>query len=261
MVPALLALALRADGWWLRSEIIWHKPAPLPESVRDRPTRAHEQLFLLARAPRYYYDGEAIREDDKGGDHPLHLLPHPEPSGGLAPPHTGIRKSEGRNGRGANKRSVWTIHSGSFSGAHRATFPPALVEPCILAGTATQVCSECGAPWRRVLERVKTGDLGSRTLGHDEREVGNSRNAIPGGSKPHTAPTTIGFESSCDHADGGGRSVVLDPFSGAGTTGLVATRLERDYIGIELKPEYAELSRRRIRDDAPLLNVGTEAVA
>lgn len=224
MVPAVLALALRDDGWWLRSEIIWHKPTPMPESVRDRPTRSHEQIFLFAKSARYLYDADAIREPDKGKDHTRNDLRPPEPSGGLLKPHRGLRKPEGRNGTGANKRSVWTVHSGSYPAAHFATFPPRLIEPCVLAGSAARACSECGAPWRR------------RVVSRENH----------------------GFEPTCDHPDGGARSVVLDPFCGAATTGLVATRLERDFIGIELNHEYVELGRRRILDDAPLLNTGAE---
>ncbi|HZN91372.1 MAG TPA: site-specific DNA-methyltransferase, partial [Myxococcales bacterium] len=108
-IPWMVAFALRADGWWLRSEVIWHKPNPMPESVKDRPTRAHETLFLLTKAARYYYDGEAVREavrePDAGADHRRTVLHRPEPSGGLMAPHRGIRKKEGRNGDGRNRRS------------------------------------------------------------------------------------------------------------------------------------------------------------
>lgn len=261
MVPALLALALRDDGWYLRAEVIWHKPTPMPESVRDRPTKSHEQIYLFAKSPRYFYDAEAIREPDKGADHPRSVLHQPEPSGGLAPPNRGIRKAEGRNGRGANKRSVWTIHSGAYPEAHFATFPPALVEPCILAGTSPQACIACGSPWRRILKRAPVGDYGSRTLGLDEREVGHTRNSLPGGGQPYAPPETIGWEPTCDHSNGEAGCMVLDPFAGAGTTGLVAARLDRDFIGIELNPDYAEMARTRIRDDAPLINSPAEVAA
>lgn len=133
-IPWRVALALQADGWYLRSDIIWHKPNPMPESVTDRPTKAHEYLFLLAKSERYYYDIDAIREPDGGHDHPRNVLHAPEPTGGLMAPHRGIRSLDGRNGAGRNKRSVWTIPTQPFSGAHFATFPRALIEPCILAG-------------------------------------------------------------------------------------------------------------------------------
>jgi DNA modification methylase len=196
-IPWMAAFALRADGWFLRQEIIWHKRTPMPESVQDRPTRAHEQVFLLSKSPRYFYDADAIREPDAGQDHARSVLagqPSLEPSGGIAAPHRGLRTSSGRDGLGRNKRSVWTLSSRPYPEAHFATFPPELPEPCILAGSA------------------------------------------PG-------------------------DTVLDPFSGAATTGLVALRRGRSYVGIELSPEYAALSRRRIVDDAPLLNQPSEVAA
>jgi DNA modification methylase len=132
-IPWMVAFALRADGWYLRSEIIWHKRAPMPESVTDRPTKAHEQLFLLSKSPKYYYDQDAIREphkrewDESNGrgiyagknnanqkQNDMPVLPHPN---------------------GANRRSVWTLGPESYSGAHFATMPTKLVEPCILAGS------------------------------------------------------------------------------------------------------------------------------
>jgi DNA modification methylase len=187
-IPWRVAFALQADGWWLRSDIIWAKPNCMPSSVEDRPTTAHEYLFLLAKGRRYYYDAAAIREPDVGADHARTVLagqPSLEPSNGVRSPHRGIRTPEGRDGLGRNRRSVWTICTEPFPGAHFATFPTKLVEPCILAG----------------------------------------------------APV-------------GG--VVLDPFAGAGTTGLVAHRLGRSFIGIELNAEYAAMARRRIVDDCPL---------
>ena len=134
-IPWRVALALQADEWYLRSDIIWHKPNPMPESVTDRPTKAHEYLFLLSKSERYYYDADAIREPDSGQDHPRNVLDRLEPTGGLMSPHRGIRRAEGRVGMGRNRRSVWTVPTTPFPGAHFACFPPALIEPCILAGS------------------------------------------------------------------------------------------------------------------------------
>ena len=149
MMPARVALALQSDGWWLRSEIVWHKPNPMPESVTDRPTSAHEKLYLLTKQPRYFYDAEAVRV----------------PASCAGQVATGKRSFEGDESavmRGpvpshANLRNVWSIATHSFSAAHFATFPPALVEPCIRAGTSERgVCGDCGAPWVRVVERDET---------------------------------------------------------------------------------------------------------
>jgi len=134
LIPAMAALALRADGWYVRKDIIWEKPNGMCESVTDRPTNVHEYVFLLSRSERYYYDAAAIREPDKGSDHPRRVLHKPEPSGGLHPPNRGIRRAAGRNGEGRNKRSVWSIATVPYPEAHFATFPPKLIEPMVLAG-------------------------------------------------------------------------------------------------------------------------------
>jgi site-specific DNA-methyltransferase (cytosine-N4-specific) len=139
-IPWRVAFALQADGWYLRSDIIWNKPNPMPESVTDRPTKAHEYVFLLSKAERYYYDAAAIREPDSGKDHARSILAGqdwPEPSGVIMSPHRGLRRVDSRNGKGRNRRSVWTIPTQPYCEAHFATFPEALVEPCILAGSRT----------------------------------------------------------------------------------------------------------------------------
>jgi len=178
-IPWRLAFALQADGWYLRSDIIWHKPNPMPESVTDRPTKSHEYVFLMSKSERYYYDAEAVREPatnrDPGnkkhkynGDNDWHRT------------KANLLDVGAREFR--NKRTVWTIPTAPFPEAHFATFPPALVEPCILAG-----CPKGG--------------------------------------------------------------LVLDPFGGAGTTALIAERLGRETILIELNPQYAAMAERRLRDN------------
>ncbi len=220
-IPWRVAFALQEDGWWLRQDIIWAKPNPMPESVTDRCTKAHEYLFLMTKSERYYYDAEAIKENAVAAD-------LGEMDGGAQRLPDGSDANGGRNFRGhlpgnkshkgttaylagaiehrtkeglvkystkvnadpshmlrRNKRSVWTVATVPYAEAHFATFPPALVAPCILAG-----CPAGGA--------------------------------------------------------------VLDPFGGVGTTGLVADRLGRDAILIELNPTYAEMAKRRIERDAGL---------
>lgn len=206
--PWRVAFALQAAGWWLRSDIIWNKPNPMPESVTDRPARSHECLFLLAKSERYFYDAAAIAEpvvsDTKARLDRARGLTHDPPG---QRPHEGqLKKRERRNRQPSadglkaspqieedpesfsdtrNCRTVWTIGTRPFSGAHFATFPPEIPRRCILAGS-------------------RRGDM------------------------------------------------ILDPFAGAGTTLLVADRLGRNAIGIEINREYADIALDRIRNDSPL---------
>jgi len=182
-MPWRVGLALQADGWYLRQDIIWHKPNPIPESVKDRCTKAHEFIFLLSKNQRYYYDADAIRQpyadktkttwgcEFKGRDDGTGLLAAGNMASDIAvhKPHP----------KGANRRTVWTVAPKRYTGAHFATYPVELVEPCVLAG-----------------------------------------------------------------APAGG--LVLDPFAGAGTTGVAALKHRRRFLGIELSPEYAEMARARL---------------
>lgn len=261
-IPWLVAFALRADGWYLRRDIIWSKPNPMPESVTDRPTSAHEYLFLLTKAPRYFYDAEAIREPDSGQDHARNVLtgqPSLEPSNGVGSPHRGLRTPAGRDGLGRNRRSVWEIATQPFPDAHFATFPLKLVEPCILAGSSPQACMECDAPWRRLVD-VDYENPGNRSTngGRSAQRKHQAFGSAGYEQRLERRSTTVGWEPTCSHTSGGGLCSVLDPFAGAGTTGVAALRHGRDFVGIELNPEYADMARRRIRDDAPLMNVGAE---
>ena len=214
-IPWRVAFALQADGWWLRSDIIWHKPNPMPESVTDRPTKSHEYIFLLSKSAQYYYDAEAIMEPVTGTTHarvsqnvaaqigsfranggaktngPMKAVirtPKQQPAG------SGIKNNDSFNNALVlpvdmrNKRSVWTVSTKPYSGAHFATFPPDLIEPCILAGS-------------------KAGDT------------------------------------------------VLDPFGGSGTTGAVSVKHHRNAILCELNPAYIELTRKRLNQVQPVLMV------
>ena len=130
-IPWMLAFALRKDGWYLRQDIIWHKPNPMPESVKDRCTKAHEYIFLLSKSKNYYYDNEAIKEPAKDwGTRDRTNGKYHNPGSGLAP-HSGLTKSYATK----NKRSVWSVTVKPYKGAHFATYPEDLVEPCILAGS------------------------------------------------------------------------------------------------------------------------------
>ena len=130
-IPWMLAFALRADGWYLRQDIIWHKPNPMPESVRDRCTKAHEYIFLLSKSKQYYYNNEAIKEPAKDwGTRDRSNGKYHNPGTGLSP-HSGLTKSYDKR----NKRSVWSVNKKPYKGAHFATYPRELIVPCILAGS------------------------------------------------------------------------------------------------------------------------------
>lgn len=204
-IPWRVALALQADGWYLRSDIVWHKPNPMPESVTDRPTKAHEYIFLLSKSERYFYDSEAIKEPAGGwngsrfdDERDLAIRPttgrklrtsgkwstqDPQSIGRRIIERVAEARANGADhespfGETRNKRTVWTVPTQPYSEAHFATYPPQLIKPCILAGS-------------------RIGDT------------------------------------------------VLDPFGGSGTTGMVALELGRKAILCELNPEYAELARQR----------------
>jgi DNA modification methylase len=253
-IPWMVAFALRADGWYLRSEIIWHKPNPMPESVTDRPTKAHEQVFLLSKSPRYFYDADAIRE---ANEHPDRSGTNPRLAISTQPGNTfqirdGERAGIESNPAGRNKRTVWTVASAPYAGAHFATFPPNLIEPCVLAGAPKQACSACGAPWLRQVERtpmvVKPTAKREDWQSSDE----HARTQVGGTMTEPPTSRTVGFAPGCDCNAGVTPGTVLDPFNGAGTTGMVAVRNGRRYVGIELNPEYADLARDRIATDIRL---------
>lgn len=258
-IPWRLASALQADGWRLRSDVIWAKPNPMPESVTDRPTKSHEYIFLLAKSGRYFYDAEAIKEIAVG-DAPGNTT-HKQQTA-FEQGDDRMRTKAGLTGMVAfarhNKRSVWTIAVEAFPDAHFAVFPTKLVEPCILAGTSEHgCCGNCGAPWKRIVKRRVDFQSGSGRAGNiPDGKYAGSVQAESGDYDIRLGPvvttSTIGWEPSCLCNAGIAPCTVLDPFNGAGTTGLVALRLSRSYIGIELNPEYVAMSERRIREDAPL---------
>ena len=190
MIPNRVAIALQEAGWYIRSEIIWHKPNPMPESVRDRPTSCHEKIWLITKNKKYYYDADAIKE-------PLAVSSIPRLNQDIKNQKGSARANAGRKTNGnmkavgnlekRNKRNVWTVTTKPFKDAHFATFPKDLIEPCIKAG-----CPEGG--------------------------------------------------------------VVLDPFGGAGTTGIVAKSLNRQSILIELNPEYIKIAKKRAEMEFGLFN-------
>jgi DNA modification methylase len=218
MLPARLAIALQEDGWWVRSEIVWAKGVSfcptysgsvMPESCTDRPTSSHEKIFLLTKSTKYFYNSEAVREKAVSSPH----SPGNRRNNGRLTSSMGHVEEPERNWATSgtrNLRNVWTINTRPFAGAHFATYPEQLVEPCIRAGTsAAGCCPACGSPWRL-------------------KVVGWSPTCLCGAD--HTIPC-----------------VVLDPFMGSGTTGAVAVREGRSFIGVELNPAYVDMAAARIK--------------
>lgn len=250
MMPARLAIALQDDGWILRSEIVWHKPNPMPESVADRPTKSHEMVYLLAKSERYYYDAEAIREPSArpgdiqtfGGNKGRNYTPAESDPNFRNGHHQWGRTIE--VGENRNKRTVWTVNTEPTPFAHFATFPQKLIEPMILAGCPSTVCACCGAPHERVVEIERDN---YKTFNHPVRTGGAMSGGV-GKNFPDVTRTDKGFKATCTCSAGTRAGIVLDPFMGSGTTALVARRLNRQYIGSELNIEYAEIARRRLSE-------------
>ena len=238
MMPARVALALQADGWWLRSEIIWHKPNPMPESVTDRPTNAHEKVFLLTRSPKYFYDAEAVRVPSKRAGEVVKAK------------HSYEGKDSWANGvtvnSHSNLRNVWTIATQGVSAAHFATFPEKLVEPCILAGTSAEgACAKCGAPWARRMD-IKSGYEGARRNDGLEKGGTSQGTGWKDGSQLEKAGAkreTLGWQPTCECEAPTVPCTVLDPFVGSGTVCRVATRFNRHAIGCDLG--YQDIAANR----------------
>ncbi len=256
-IPWRVAFALQADGWYLRSDIIWSKPNPMPESVTDRPTKAHEYIFLLTKKPNYYFDQDAVREEAQPESYGRYLYAY----GGAKAEEltrTGQRQdgfNAWRNPTGRNIRTVWEIATQPFPNAHFATFPEEIALRCIKAGTSEKgACKECGAPWDRVTSKPSGGIDGDW---HQWRTTEDGfTNTKPSGQKAwdsYNPGQTLGWQPTCKHDAPTVPCVVLDPFSGAGTVPLVADKLNRRGIGLELKADYCRMASNRCYDDAPLL--------
>ena len=257
----------RGDSWWLRSEIVWHKPNPMPESITDRPTSSHEKVFLMTKKPRYFYDADAVREayvqqraskDGKfvgdmsvglSGQRKSEIRPHPE-----------------KHPSGRNLRNVWRIPTSRYPGAHFATFPPALAKRCILAGTsAAGVCAGCGAPWKRQVERPSPPDsvrTATRDTGENTKHLHTSDKGIEkiygSGQKRQdwineNPPQTTGWLPSCTCDAERIPATVFDPFGGSGTVGICAEELGRRSALLDINPEYCTMARERIDAQQPSL--------
>jgi hypothetical protein len=227
--PERLALALLADGWRLRNKVVWQKANPMPSSVRDRLTCAWEAVYVFTRQPAYFFDLDSVRvphtSRHQGRLRPDHVRPAARevwrgPNGDDA---SGLElmKARGIIGHplGKNPGDVWRIASSGYRGGHHATFPVNLAKRAVLAGCPEARCVACRSPWKRKLIRSLGGTAVRGALG----------------------PT-------CDCSAPSEPGLVLDPFFGAGTTAVAAERLQRNWLGIELSPDFAELARRRIQD-------------
>lgn len=263
-IPWRVALALQRAGVPIRAEVIWDKGNAMPEAVLDRPTRAHEQLFLFAKSDRYFYDTEAIREPVLGTAKPRGAGTHPKAELADRPVKANASFSAAVAGlvERRNKRSVWRVNTAPFPGAHFATFPPDLVVPCIRAGTSEQgCCAECGSPVERVVESVRLLDGEPAELPparSTSKAQPTSGNGI-GHGRISSVTRTLGWRPTCECAPPQVPCTVMDPFCGSGTTGEVALAAGRSFIGLELNPHYVDMSRRRLAGVAPLFASEKEA--
>ena len=281
-IPWRVAFALQADGWYLRQDIVWSKPNPMPESVTDRCTKSHEYIFLLSKKKHYYFDHEVIRE-------PAALTTYARSLRGVSdthknvdgapgqPPHSMSKPRKNARAFGAkvqegtkrgdvgntfvdtgkrNKRSVWTITTKPFRGAHFATYPKDLITPCVLAGTSEHgCCSKCGAPWERQVEstRIARNELPPEDPRYRPNTYKGAYGEINGkGDAGYNSTKTLGWAASCKCKDAEiVPCTVFDPFTGSGTTAVVALQHGRNYIGTELNPQYIKIAELRIADEVP----------
>lgn len=256
-IPWRVAYALQADGWYLRSDVIWAKPNPMPESIQDRPTKAHEYVFLMSKSERYFYDGEAIKLPVVSDRAKYTRVGHSKDVYGdgftnLRNPKTDeeSRIRELENGT-RNRRTVWTVATQSYEGAHFATFPAKLIEPMILASTSQEgACQNCGAQWVRVVEK-ESQKHPPQPQDHlpteGRRENGTRGNRLADVGQYTGVSITTGWQPSCQCDAPTVPAVVLDPFMGSGTTAKVALANRRDFIGIDANPTYAtELAAERL---------------
>jgi site-specific DNA-methyltransferase (adenine-specific) len=228
--PERVARLLIDDGWTIRNKVIWAKTRSMPTSVDDRLATTWEVFYLLSRSKRYFFDLDAIRVPHRSkpihprstrATYPPEAVTPKTWAGPLAGSNTGLANLK-RNGllghpMGRNPGDVWSLPSANFRGAHFATFPESLIERPILASVPERVCVRCGVPWRRKTTGTNRGPLTAM--------CSCNADAVPG--------------------------VVLDPFMGSGTVGIVAARLRRDWLGIELNPEFAQMAESRITATQP----------
>ena len=257
-IPWMVAFALRADGWNLRSDVVWSKRNTTPQSVRDRPTSAHEHIFLLSKKPKYFYDvvgSSEVATGEAPGNRKHKAAEAYEAGDRLLRRAAGFTAMSGYAQR--QMRSVWSMSSAPYKGAHFAAFPPELVRRCLSAGVNEfGCCAACGSPWRRIVERVRmptrTGKASkvNAIVLDPNSPYAEHRGKIAGNRDPKrhvTLKITKGWERTCKcEAAAIEPCRVFDPFHGAGTTMCVAQRLGLEYVGAEIKPDYVDQSIVRL---------------
>lgn len=287
-IPWRVALALQEDGWWLRNAIVWSKTNHLPSSVQDRFTCGYEFIFLFSASDRYYFDLDAVRIPYTYGSYESGQFVPAQSWFETGKDHRKWDQIEGQKGQlagpprrfskglyrsdGKNPGDVWELPTQPYPGGHFAAFPEAIPERCILAGTSEKgCCPKCKAPWRRIIQkgnkttaRGGTGHSQSYTddfrMGTESRKSGvsASRKASGVGFECRVRKT-VGWKPTCDCGEKQtDPCVVLDPFSGSATTGQVALRLGRDYIGVDLAKEYLPLAKARLLGQKPPLGDNDE---
>lgn len=265
-IPWRLALALQEDGWWLRNDIIWQKPNALPSPVQDRMKCSYEHVFLLSKSQRYFFDLDAVRvphtygdyaedgsftpagswkkEEDEDRDRKL------DEAGDAMGPNAAPPRTSGRgifNPRGKNPGDMWCFPTQPFPGAHFAVMPSVLSERCVLAGSSEKgCCAECGAPYKRKVTRGK-GAVDRPKCQYDPNRPDGM--TLRGGRFSQGPVQDMTWEPGCECEAEVERCVVLDPFSGSGTTGMTALRRGRHYVGIDLNESYLDMAEERVRGD------------
>jgi DNA modification methylase len=298
-IPWRVAFELQRRGWWLRADCVWAKPNPMPESVVDRPTRSHEYVFLLTKSERYFYDADAVRGPiatstaKRAKNHYSNPIDNPNPDSKWVKNDwksypvigrriakqdaLGNRRYSGFNERYtrsegtrlfANLKSVWSIPTQPYPEAHFATFPEAIPDLCIRAGTSERgACAKCGTPYYRAI-RAEGGAIGVKCPNDDGKALKEGKQsqvgagAIPGWSFETYRRIDLGFRARCKC--GILETVpclVLDPFAGSGTVLAVARSLGRRSVGVELNPDYVALARRRSSATVPDLSRFAEVSA
>ena len=251
-IPWRVALALQAEGWLLRSDVVWWKRNAVCESVRDRPSKAHEYVFLLTRRSRYYWDQEAVREptsphSDFDRPRPEHASPY-SAEGRRA---TSERLGSGSRGsaHGRNVRDVWDITTTPYPGAHFSVMAVEVARRCIAASTSERgCCPQCGQPWQRL---VRTPDFAEQPKRVSDRWGWRNGDRTSAGQawqewRDENPNVTLGWRPDCEHDDEPVPCRVLDPFGGAGTTALAARQLGRHATLVELSEAYCAMSAERL---------------